>query len=223
MNDQHNKTTAAEEQQQHEQQGISLATPDDCACAIESVLFLAGRPIDIAELQKILRVPADLVLEGISALAQSLENSRRGIRLQRAGSLAQLVTAPETAVYAATVLGMPTHAKLTVATLETLSIIAYRQPITRSQLEMIRGVNSERAVTSLTQYGLVMEVGRAATVGRPILYGTTLEFLQRFGLTSLDSLPAPEGIDELEERRRKDAAAIRQAALLTETTDQQNQ
>ncbi len=219
MNDQQNKTA----EEPHEQQGITLATPEDCACAIECVLFLAGRPIDIAELQKVLRAPADLILEGISALAQSLENGRRGIRLQRAGSLVQLVTAPETAAFAASILGMPTHAKLTVATLETLSIIAYRQPITRSQLEMIRGVNCERAVTSLAQYGLVMEVGRAATVGRPILYGTTLEFLQRFGLTSIDSLPAPEGVDELEERRRKDAASIRQAALLPESAEQQTQ
>ena len=80
-------------------------------------------------------------------------------------------------------------AKLTSAALETLSVIAYRQPITRSQIEAVRGVNSDRALASLIQYGLVAEIGRAQTIGRPALFATTPEFLQQFGLTSLTELP----------------------------------
>ncbi len=80
-------------------------------------------------------------------------------------------------------------AKLTTAAMETLAVVSYRQPITRSQIEAVRGVNSDRALASLIQHGLVAEIGRAQTVGRPALFATTLEFLQQFGLTSLDQLP----------------------------------
>ena len=89
----------------------------------------------------------------------------------------------------AALLGLPMTAKLTTAAMETLAVIAYRQPITRSQIEAVRGVNSDRALASLIQHGLVSEVGRAQTVGRPALFATTAEFLQQFGLTKLEELP----------------------------------
>ncbi len=104
----------------------------------------------------------------------------------------QLVTAPENARYIAALLGLPMTAKLTNAALETLSVIGYRQPITRAQIEAVRGVNSDRALLSLIQHGLVVEIGRAQTVGRPALFATTPEFLQQFGLTSLDQFPQPD-------------------------------
>jgi segregation and condensation protein B len=109
--------------------------------------------------------------------------------LQLLGEQVQLVTAPEHARYVAALLGLPLTAKLTSAALETLAVIAYRQPITRSQIESIRGVNSDRALASLIQHGLVVEVGRAQTVGRPALFATTTDFLQQFGLTRLEELP----------------------------------
>ena len=89
----------------------------------------------------------------------------------------------------AALLGLPMTARLTTAAMETLAVIAYRQPITRSQIEAIRGVNSDRALASLIQHSLVAEVGRAQTVGRPALFATTAEFLQQFGLTKLEELP----------------------------------
>ena len=101
----------------------------------------------------------------------------------------QLVTAPENAPYIAALLGLPMTAKLTSSALETLAVIAYRQPITRGQIEGVRGVNSDRALASLLQHSLVIEVGRAQSVGRPALFATTPEFLQLFGLTSLEQLP----------------------------------
>src|SRR5262249_35884275 len=95
----------------------------------------------------------------------------------------------------ARLLGLPREVKVTTAVLETLAVVSYRQPVTRTQIEFIRGVNSDRALASLIQHGLVTEVGRASTIGRPALFGTTPEFLQQFGLSSLEALPRPELTD----------------------------
>ncbi|GHO69343.1 hypothetical protein KSC_082350 [Ktedonobacter sp. SOSP1-52] len=157
--------------------------------AIESLLFVSGRPLERAELRKLLGIGNEQLEPGIRALESTLQNGQRGIRLQRLGEQVQLVTAPENAHYVAALLGLPMSAKLTNASLETLAVIAYRQPMTRSQIEAVRGVNSDRALASLLQHGLVAEVGRAQTVGRPALFATTAEFLQQFGLTSLEELP----------------------------------
>lgn len=157
--------------------------------AIESLLFVSGRPLERAELRKLLDVDDQHLSSALHALKQSLDSQARGIRLQTLGEKVQLVTAPENARYVAALLGLPITAKLTSAALETLAVIAYRQPLTRSQIEAIRGVNSDRALASLLQHGLVAEVGRAQTVGRPALFATTAEFLQQFGLMSLDQLP----------------------------------
>ncbi len=159
------------------------------AAAIESVLFVSGRPLERAELRKLLDVDETRLIEGLQILEDDLVRHERGIRLQRLGEQVQLVTAPENAPYIAALLGLPMTAKLTSAALETLAVIAYRQPMTRGQVEAVRGVNSDRAMASLIQHGLVAEIGRAQTVGRPALFATTSEFLQQFGLTSLDQLP----------------------------------
>ncbi len=191
--------------------GASAPTLDELASALESVLFIAGRPLEHDDLRKLLGIGADQLDAALERLDALCSGAGRGIRLQRLGGQAQLVSAPENARYVAVLLGMPTQARLTTAALETLAVIAYRQPITRSRLEMIRGVNSDRALATLMQHGLVMEVGRALTVGRPALFGTTLEFLQQFGLNNLDALPAPDLPDELAERRARDARAVRRA------------
>ncbi len=159
------------------------------ASAIESLLFVSGRPLEQAELRKLLDVSEQELQAGLRALAQGLESQQRGLRLQRLGTQVQLVTAPENARYVAALLGLPMSAKLTPAALETLAVICYRQPVTRAQIEAIRGVNSDRALASLIQHGLVAEIGRAPTVGHPALFATTPEFLQQFGLTSLEELP----------------------------------
>ena len=162
------------------------------AAAIESLLFVSGRPLDYAELRKLLDVDDAGLTSGLQILNELLENQGRGIRLQRLGEQVQLVTAPENARYIAALLDLPMTARLTTAAMETLAVISYRQPITRAQIEAIRGVNSDRAVASLIQHGLVVEIGRAQTIGRPALFATTPEFLQQFGLTSLEQLPQTE-------------------------------
>ncbi|MBV9709775.1 MAG: SMC-Scp complex subunit ScpB [Ktedonobacteraceae bacterium] len=163
------------------------------AAAIESLLFVSGRPLERAELRKLLDVDETGLQSALQVLEQELSDHGRGIRLQLLGEQVQLVTAPENARYVAALLGLPMTAKLTSAALETLAVIAYRQPITRGQIESVRGVNSDRALASLLQHGLAAEVGRAQTVGRPALFATTTEFLQLFGLTKLDELPHIQG------------------------------
>jgi segregation and condensation protein B len=163
------------------------------ATAIESLLFVSGRPLEHSELRKLLDVDEEKLQGALQVLEQDLDNQSRGIRLQLLGEQVQLVTAPENARYIAALLGLPMTAKLTSAALEALAVIAYRQPITRGQIEAVRGVNSDRALASLLQHGLVVEVGRAQTVGRPALFATTTEFLQLFGLMKLDELPHIQG------------------------------
>lgn len=164
------------------------------ATAIESILFVSGRPLERSELRKLLDIDEESLTQGLQTLEHDLESHGRGIRLQRLGEQVQLVTAPENARFIAALLGLPMSAKLTSAAMETLAVIAYRQPVTRAQIEAIRGVNSDRALASLLQHGLVAEVGRAQTVGRPTLFGTTPEFLQQFGLTKLEQLPRVIGV-----------------------------
>jgi segregation and condensation protein B len=170
----------------------ALETPltrESMAAAIESLLFVSGRPLALNELRKLLDTDDTHLAEGLQILEQQLDNMERGIRLQRLGEQVQLVTAPANARYIAALLGLPMTAKLTAAALETLAVISYRQPVTRTQIEAVRGVNSDRALASLIQHGLVTEVGRAQTIGRPTLFATTPEFLQQFGLTKLEQLP----------------------------------
>lgn len=173
----------------------SLLTPEQLRSAVESLLFVAGRPLELAELRRVLMTEDVRLRAAVESLAEVCEREARGVRVQRLGDALQLVSAPENARFVSVLLGLPAQVKLTTAALETLAVVAYRQPITRAQLEAIRGVNSDRALGSLIQHGLVAEVGRTATVGRPVLFGTTPEFLQQFGLTSLDALPHPEMTD----------------------------
>src|SRR5437868_7817652 len=168
-------------------------TTEQIAAAIESLLFVSGRPLERAELRKLLNIDDADLMGGLQALTESLEGQGRGIRVQRLGEQVQLVTAPENARYVAALLGLPMTARLTTAATETLAVISYRQPITRAQIEAVRGVNSDRSLASLILHGLVAEIGRAQTVGRPALFATTPEFLQQFGLTSLGQLPHANG------------------------------
>ncbi|HEX2037741.1 MAG TPA: SMC-Scp complex subunit ScpB [Chloroflexota bacterium] len=157
------------------------------AAQIEAILFVAERPVTVVELAKLLRVPPDTVEDAVSSLAGG--TAARGLSLQRHGDALQLVTHPKAAPAVQRFLGLELSAKLSPAALETLAIIAYRQPVTRAQIETLRGVNSDHALANLVARGLVAEVGRLNAVGRPILYGTTFEFLQAFGLRTLDDLP----------------------------------
>ena len=154
---------------------------------LESLVFVADEPATVEALAKALEQDVDTIARALDALAADYET--RGIRLERTRDRVQFVTAPEAAPYIQEFLGLDSTARLSAAALETLAIIAYRQPITRPQIEGIRGVNSDGVIHNLLARGLVEEVGRGETVGHPILYGITFEFLQYFGLSSVNDLP----------------------------------
>jgi segregation and condensation protein B len=162
--------------------------PQELEAYFEAVLFIAERPLTTAELAQLGGV-ALLQAEGaLASLGEELEAAGRGIRLQRQDDAWQLATAPRLgarlAAYAAR-----DEARLTPAALEALAVIAYRQPCTRGEVERVRGVDSDYVIRSLLHRRLIAEVGRRDTPGRPVLFGTTFTFLERFGLTSTDDLP----------------------------------
>jgi segregation and condensation protein B len=159
---------------------------------IESLLFVADQPVTARQLANVLEVEEAAVEEVLLALDEAYVEGGRGLRLQRKGDRVQLVTVPEAAPHIQQFLGLELSGPLSQAALETLSIVAYRQPVTRAQVEAIRGVNSDGVLRTLVSRGLIESVGRLEQVGRPILYGTTFEFLQQFGLRSVDELPALE-------------------------------
>lgn len=166
----------------------------------ESLLFVTDRAVTVEDLATALEVGTDKVENALRTL--DAEYQERGIRLQRKGDRVQLVSAPEAGPAIERFLGLEISGRLSTAALETLSIVAYRQPVTRAQVEAIRGVNSDSVLRTLVRRGLLEKVGRAETVGCPILYGTTFEFLQQFGLQDLHDLPEWVELDQkLKERR----------------------
>ena len=161
---------------------------------VEALLFVAPGDVGISQLATALGVTNRAVDKALVTLEN--EYQLRGIRLQRHGGRVQLTSAPEAAVVIETFLGLEATSRLSSAALEALAIIAYQQPVTRPQVDSIRGVNSDSVMKNLLHKGLVQEVGRAEGPGRPILYSTTPEFLGHFGLTSLEELP-PLNLEEL--------------------------
>ncbi len=164
---------------------------------LEGILFVADEPIPVAQLAEILQVKRSLVRKAVRALAD--EYRERGLRVQSEGERVQMVTAPETAEYVERFLGLEFSGKLSVPALETLAIVAYQQPITRPEIEAIRGVNCQGVLRNLVARGLIEILGRRETVGRPIVYGTTFEFLQYFGLGNLEELPELGEIEQADE------------------------
>ena len=157
------------------------------AAKIEAMLFVSAEPVPVAQLSQALDVTTSVVERGLKELDETLSN--RGLRLQRNAGRVQLTTAPELAQLVELFLGLEATTHLSRAALETLAIIAYQQPCTRPQVDSIRGVNSDAMMKSLLSKGLVQESGRTDGPGRPILYSTTPEFLQHFGLGSIIELP----------------------------------
>jgi segregation and condensation protein B len=155
--------------------------------ALEALLFVAERPLTRREIVTLAGVDRETVDARLGDLEVSLRT--RGIRLLLSGDRVELATAPDAGVLIARYVGADAI-RLTAASLETLAIVAYRQPVTKAVVERIRGVDSEYSIRSLLHRRLVVELGRADAPGRPILYGTGFDFLERFGLTSIDDLPA---------------------------------
>ena len=170
---------------------------------LEALLFVAERPLTRREIAALSGVGQDRVDDLLGDLEVDL--AHRGIRILASGEHVALSTAPEAGSLIARWVGAE-GLRLSPASLETLAIVAYRQPATRAVVERIRGVDSDYVLRSLVQRRLVVELGRADTPGRPILYGTSFEFLERFGLTSLDELPVVEA--EVAERLVAAAAGV---------------
>jgi segregation and condensation protein B len=159
----------------------------DLIAQIESLLFVAPGAVTAVQLASALEIPAAEVEKVLAELEQ--QYLTRGLRLQQHNQYIQLTTAPEAAQVIERFLGIEAISKLSRAGLETLSIIAYEQPVTRPEIDAVRGVNSDGALKSLLGKGLIQEAGRAERPGRPILYITTSDFLGHFGINSLKDLP----------------------------------
>lgn len=155
--------------------------------ALEALLFVAERPLSRREIAALAGTDRATVDERLGDLEMSL--AQRGVRLLIDGDRVELATAPEGGALVARYVGADA-VRLSPASLETLAIVAYRQPVTKAAIERIRGVDSDYTVRTLLHRRLVVELGRSEAPGRPFLYGTGFEFLERFGLTSLEELPA---------------------------------
>lgn len=166
--------------------------------ALEAVLFAAGEPISVAELASVMQLERPQVWELLTTLRGSYEAEARGLMLRETAGCFQLVTKP---VHYSLLLGLGRRkeVKLTNAAMETLAIVAFKQPVTRAEMEAIRGVKVDGVLNTLLDLGLVAEAGRKKALGNPILYATTDKFLTVFGLASLQDLPPVEARPEDEE------------------------
>jgi len=172
--------------------GLSLAAQ------LEALLLVAPSPTLIARFAQVLDVDETAIQAALADLSQAYSSDRRGMRIVRKGDRAHLTTAPEAALLIERFLGLDLTTRLSAAALETLAVIAYRQPLTRGDIESIRGVNCDGVLRTLIARELIEPVGRLDQPGRPFLYGTTLQFLQYFGLEGLNHLPplpSPETTD----------------------------
>ncbi len=160
---------------------------------VEALLFVAAGSVEIGQLASALGATHHQIEKALEALEELYEG--RGLALQRNRYGLQLTTGPEWAQDVERFLELESTGRLTKASLEVLAVVAYQQPVTRPYIDSIRGVNSDSALRTLMRYGLVEEVGRTDAPGRPILYATTPDFLQYFGLQSMDELP-PLNLEE---------------------------
>ena len=162
--------------------------------ALEAVLFTAGEPISVAEIAELLQIEKPQVWDLITTLTKEYEAENRGLMVREIAGGSQLVTKP---MHYNLLAQMETNkeVKLTNAGMETLAIVAFKQPVTRAEMEAIRGVKVDGVINTLLELGLIAEAGRKKALGNPILYATTDKFLTVFGLSSLADLPNPETAD----------------------------
>ncbi|MDC3413095.1 SMC-Scp complex subunit ScpB [Aquibacillus sp. 3ASR75-11] len=171
---------------------------EECKAITEGLLFASGdEGLSKKQIQQILEVDDETVEHIMDELKYDYEHLKRGITIMQSQNLFHLTTKPEHSIYYDKLIESPQTSRLSQAALETLAIVAYQQPITKTEIEEIRGVKSDRPIHTLVNRSLIEEIGRKEGVGRPILYGTSVDFLTYFGLTSIDELPPlPDGISE---------------------------
>lgn len=198
---------------------MNASDPADLARVVEAVLFASPRPVSAADLLDVLHEAAgaddraaqlgdrgeDDIASAIAELEEQYRQQRRGFRIERVAGGCQITTSPDCAPWVRVFLDEGRSSRLSRPALETLAIVAYRQPATRVEIEAIRGVNADGVISMLLERGLIRIAGRSEGPGRPFLYGTTREFLEHFRLGSLDDLPEGDAL-----RRSADALSRRQ-------------
>ena len=194
----------------------NLTIGKNIECALEAVLFSLGEAVEIEKLAEALEVKEEEIKEAGAALQKKYEEENRGIKIIEIENSLQMCSNPEYFEGIKRVTQIKKQAGLSSAALETLSIIAYNQPVTKGTIEFIRGVDSTYSVTRLLERGFIDELGRAETPGRPILYGTTTEFLRCFGLKSLEELPP------LPEKQNPVAEENKETDIIEEVAEEQN-
>ncbi|MCM1184725.1 MAG: SMC-Scp complex subunit ScpB [Roseburia sp.] len=173
---------------------------------IEAVLFAMGDSVELSKLEHVLELSAEEIRGCIAEMNEEYKKSERGICIVELESSFQLCTKPELYEYLIKVAKAPRKYVMSDTLLETLSIIAYKQPVTRLEVEKIRGVSCDHAVNRLLEFNLIQELGRLDAPGRPLLFGTTEEFLRTFGVKSLGDLPtlAPEQIEDFKKQAEEE-------------------
>ena len=166
-----------------------MAEVNDLLPALEAILFVAEEPVPAQEIAEVLEVPVGTVEEALATLEAHLSERGSGLLVRRAGAGWRLYTRPDLHPYLERFATSATATRLSRAALETLAVVAYRQPVTRADVEAVRGVNSDSVLRTLINRGMIEEQGRLDKAGRPIVYGTTFEFLQHFGLAGVEQLP----------------------------------
>lgn len=174
--------------------------------AVEAILFATGESVSLSKISSAIGKDETEAKRLLEELKKQYQKKERGIQLIELEDSYQLCTKPELYDYLIQVAKQPKKHVLTDVLLETLAIVAYKQPVTKIEIEKIRGVKSDHAVNKLVEYDLVCEVGRLDAPGKPLLFGTTEEFLRRFGVQSVEELPsiAPEQLEDFKEEAERE-------------------
>jgi segregation and condensation protein B len=179
-----------EQVEESEQDSIEIQRDDlDLKGRLEALLFVAPFPTPVSQFAAVLDTTTRMVDRAVDELQDDYISHHRGIRIQKHAGKIQLISAPEASLEIQAFLNLESTTRLTTAALEVLSIVAYLGPATRPQIDAIRGVNSDSVLRTILRFGLVEETGRSEGPGRPFLYAVTNEFLQNFGLNSIEDLP----------------------------------
>lgn len=174
--------------------------------AIQAILFAMGNSVELSAIASAVGLGEEMTLQIIYGMMEKYAQPEYGIKILELDGAFQLCTKPEMYEYLIRIAKQPKKHVLTDVILETLSIVAYKQPVTRVEIEKIRGVSCEHAINKLVEYNLITEIGRKDAPGRPILFGTTEEFLRCFGVQSVEDLPAmnPEQIEEFKQEAQEE-------------------
>lgn len=185
---------------------VEKKTEKELLGAVEAILFAMGESVSLSKISSAIGKDETEAKRLLEELKKQYQKKERGIQLIELEDSYQLCTKPELYDYLIQVAKQPKKHVLTDVLLETLAIVAYKQPVTKIEIEKIRGVKSDHAVNKLVEYDLVCEVGRLDAPGKPLLFGTTEEFLRRFGVQSVEELPsiAPEQLENFKEEAERE-------------------